>query len=52
MTSGDFHHNEKSVCIDHSTNVKIQHFANDGKVTTLRDNIHLLEKELNEVVLE
>ena len=46
MTSGDFHHNEKSVCIDHSTNVKIQHFANDGKVTTLRDNIHLLEKEI------
>ena len=46
MTSGDFHHNEKSVCIDHSTNVKIQHFANDGKVTNLRDNIHLLEKEI------
>ena len=46
MKSGDFHHNEKSVCVDHSTNVKIQHFSNDGKITTLKENISLLENEI------
>ena len=46
MKSGDFHHNEKSVCVDHSTNIKIQHFSNDGKITTLKENISLLENEI------
>ena len=46
MKSGDFHHNEKSVCVDHSTNVKIQHFSNDGNITLLKENISLLEYEI------
>ena len=46
MKSGDFHHNEKSVCVDHSTNVKIQHFSNDGNITSLKENISLLEHEI------
>ena len=46
MKSGDFHHNEKSVCVDHSTNVKIQHFSNDGNITLLKENISLLENEI------
>lgn len=46
MKSGDFHHNEKSVCVDHSTNVKIQHFSNDGNITLLKENISLLEHEI------
>jgi isocitrate dehydrogenase len=46
MKSGDFHHNEKSVCVDHSTNIKIQHFSNYGKITTLKENISLLENEI------
>jgi isocitrate dehydrogenase len=46
MKSGDFHHNEKSVCVDHSTNVKIQHFSNDGNITSLKENISLLEYEI------
>ena len=46
MKRGDFHHNEKSVCVDHSTNVKIQHFSNDGNITLLKENISLLENEI------
>ena len=46
MKSGDFHHNEKSVCVDNSTNVKIQHFSNDGNITSLKENISLLEHEI------
>tara|TARA_B110000495_G_scaffold200607_1_gene216199 strand:+ start:1505 stop:3733 length:2229 start_codon:yes stop_codon:yes gene_type:complete len=46
MDSGDFHHNEKSVCIKKVTDVKIQHFAIDGVVTTLKSSTPLLDNEI------
>jgi isocitrate dehydrogenase len=46
MESGDFFHNEKSVCIEKSTDVKIQLFAADGTITTLKDSAPLLDKEI------
>ena len=46
MESGDFFHNEKSVCVDSATYVKIELFANDGTITTLKENTPLLDKEI------
>ena len=46
MESGDFFHNEKSVCIEKSTDVKIQLFAADGTITTLKESTPLLDKEI------
>ena len=46
MTEGDFFHNEKSVCVDRSTDVKIELFGNDGAVTVLKANTSLLTKEI------
>ena len=46
MTEGDFFHNEKSVCIDRSTDVKIELFGNDDDVTVLKANTSLLTKEI------
>ena len=46
MKSGDFFHNEKSVCIEKSTDVKIQLFAADGTITTLKESTPLLDKEI------
>ena len=46
MESGDFFHNEKSVCVEKSTDVKIQLFASDGTITTLKESTPLLDKEI------
>lgn len=46
MTEGDFFHNEKSVCVDRSTDVKIELFGNAGAVTVLKANTSLLTKEI------
>ena len=46
MESGDFFHNEKSVCVEKSTDVKIQLFAADGTITTLKESTPLLDKEI------
>ena len=46
MTEGDFFHNEKSVCIDGSTNVKIEFLTDDGSVSILKEGIPLLSKEI------
>jgi len=46
MSSGDFFHNEKSVCIGKGTEVRIQHFASSGVVTTLKSKISLLDAEI------
>ena len=46
MTSGDFAHNEKSVTIQEATTVKIEHVGTNGKVTTLKDNLSLLQGEI------
>ena len=46
MQSGDFYHNEKSVCVEKATDVKIELFSPDGRVTTLKANTPLLAKEI------
>ena len=46
MQSGDFYHNEKSVCVEKATDVKIELFSLDGRVTTLKASIPLLAKEI------
>ncbi len=46
MQSGDFFHNEKSVCVENATDVKIELFATDGSATTLKASTPLLSKEI------
>ena len=46
MRKGDFHHNEKSICINEAKNVKIIHVSNDGKSTVLNDKIKLQKNEI------
>ena len=46
MDGGDFHHNEKSTCVAKVTDVKIELFNNDGSITTLKDKVSLLDKEI------
>ena len=46
MDAGDFHHNEKSTCVVNATNVKIELFAHDGSITTLKEKVSLLDKEI------
>ena len=45
MSEGDFHHNEKSVCVENATDVKIELFTNDGN-TVLKESTPLLAKEI------
>ncbi len=46
MDGGDFHHNEKSTCVAKATDVKIELFNNDGSITTLKEKVSLLDKEI------
>lgn len=46
MASGDFRSNEKSVTVEHATDVKIVHTATDGTVTVLKESTPLLEGEI------
>ena len=46
MQSGDFYHNEKSVCVEKATDVKIELFSHDGRVATLKASTPLLAKEI------
>jgi len=45
MCEGDFHHNEKSVCVENATDVKIELFTIDGN-TVLKESTPLLAKEI------
>ena len=45
MSEGDFHHNEKSVCVENATDVKIELFTTDGN-TVLKASTPLLAKEI------
>ncbi|MBT6809255.1 MAG: NADP-dependent isocitrate dehydrogenase, partial [Flavobacteriales bacterium] len=45
MSEGDFHHNEKSVCVENATDVKIELFTNEGS-TVLKEITPLLAKEI------
>ncbi|WP_452599289.1 NADP-dependent isocitrate dehydrogenase [Pontimicrobium sp. MEBiC01747] len=46
MEAGDFAHNEKSVTISEATTVTIEHVDANGTVTTLKDNLALLQGEI------
>ncbi len=46
MSHGDFHNNEKSVCIDKDTSISIKLFANNGEIVTLKEDLTLLSKEI------
>ncbi len=46
MESGDFRSNEKSVTVSEPTNVRIEHVAEDGSVTVLKEKVALLAGEV------
>ena len=46
MNSGDFAHNEKSVTIENATKISIQHIANNGSKTILKENLALIDGEI------
>lgn len=46
MSAGDFRHNEKSVTFASPTSLKIQHIAEDGTSTTLKDGLAILSGEV------
>lgn len=46
MGQGDFFSNEKSVTVSEPTNVRIEHVAEDGSVTVLKENVSLLADEI------
>ena len=45
MSEGDFHHNEKSVCVENAIDVKIELFTTDGNIV-LKESTSLLAKEI------
>jgi len=46
MSDGDFAHNEKSTTIEGATHVRIVHIDANGRVSILKDNIALEDKEI------
>jgi len=46
MSYGDFHNNEKSVCVEKATNISIELFTNSGEVIKLKENVNLLSNEI------
>lgn len=46
MNEGDFFHNEKSVCVEDSTNVKIEFVSERGSLFVLKDSVPLLSNEI------
>jgi len=46
MTTGDFRSTEQSVTVSDATTVSIQHIAEDGTTTVLKDNLSLLAGEI------
>ena len=47
MKVGDFHNNEKSICVSKNSTVEIQHYADNGDITVLKSEINL---EANEII--
>ena len=47
MKVGDFHNNEKSICVSKNSTVEIQHHAENGDITVLKSKINL---EANEII--
>ena len=46
MTEGDFAHNEKSITTKNETSITIQHIAENGTKTVLKDKLDLLKGEI------
>ena len=46
MRNGDFYHNDKSTEVGQAGNVRIEHVADDGTVTVLKDNIPVTVGEI------
>ena len=46
MKEGDFHNNEKSICVSESTTVKIQLHSENGDITNLKSEINLQANEI------
>jgi isocitrate dehydrogenase len=46
MSGGDFFHNEKSITLPAATTVRIEHVAEDGSTTVLKDGLALLQGEI------
>jgi isocitrate dehydrogenase len=46
MSSGDFRHNEKSVTVENVTTARIEHIAENGDVTVLKDGIAIKAGEV------
>ncbi|MBT8142857.1 MAG: NADP-dependent isocitrate dehydrogenase [Gammaproteobacteria bacterium] len=46
MSTGDFFHSEKSVTVEKATTVSIQHHAENGEVTVLKESVPLLANEV------
>ena len=46
MSEGDFANNEKSVTLDNATSINIQHIAENGAKTVLKESVNLLEGEI------
>ena len=46
MSGGDFFHNERSVTVAEPTTVRIEHVADDGRTTVLKDGLKLLAGEI------
>ncbi len=46
MNSGDFRSNEKSVTIENATTARIEHLAEDGSVTVLKESVPLQAGEI------
>tara|TARA_R110002096_G_scaffold28336_5_gene85897 strand:+ start:3357 stop:5585 length:2229 start_codon:yes stop_codon:yes gene_type:complete len=46
MTGGDFYSNEKSVLVEDADAVRIEHVAEDGTITVLKEKTALLPKEV------
>ena len=46
MSSGDFRNNEKSVTINGNKTISIVHTTKDGKISTLKENLQLLDGEI------
>jgi isocitrate dehydrogenase len=51
MSSDDFRANEKSVVLEHDDTLQIQHVADDGRITVLKDGIAVLDGEVVDATL-
>ena len=46
MSEGDFFHNEKSVCVEADTEVRVELHKADGSISVLKEKVSLLSEEI------